>query len=222
MMAVNIHVGCYRMLWLIDGLHIIMLRTRFFFFYSTRDQTREREDPSQYPAGPHPQDETDYIREPEQGMFSPGMGVSTGPAADSRPTISGILLRKGDTQYITVANHAFSDTQVFHPAPHGDKIGDIIKRYPELDIAMVQLTPANSHRFTNNTYFQTEPPKHLAQSSDITPGTWFEVDGMSTGLLSFPCLGKALEKPACPITDIPAAGFFAFGEWCLGRVCCAR
>lgn len=45
-----------------------------FFFYSTRDQTREREDPSQYPAGPHPQDETNYIREPEQGMFSPGMG----------------------------------------------------------------------------------------------------------------------------------------------------
>lgn len=170
-----------------------------------RDQTREREDPSQYPAGLLPQDATNYIHEPEWGMLSPGMRVSTAPAADSRPTTSGILLRKGGTQCITVASHAFPDTQeVFHPAPHCDKIGDIIKRHPELDTAMVQLTPANSHRLTNNTYFQAEPSRRLALSSDITPGTWFEADGMNTGLLSFLCLGKALEKPARPITDIPA------------------
>jgi hypothetical protein len=41
---------------------------------------------------------------------------------------------------VSVANHGFlPGDEVFHPTANDDKIGDIVDRYPELDIAMVQL-----------------------------------------------------------------------------------
>ena len=181
------------------------------FLSSMRDHTRERIlNPSQYlpgpPIGPLPQDATNYINEPDWGILSPGMRVSTGCAADSGfcadavlSTTSGILLRKGATCYVTVANRGFPDTQeVFHPAPYGDKIGDIENRYPELDIAMVRLTPANSGRYTNRTYFQAKAPRRLAETVDMAPGSWCEVDGMSTGMLSLLYSGRAMEEPVKP------------------------
>lgn len=181
------------------------------FLNSMRSHTHERIlDPAQYfpgPAiGPLPQDATDYINEPGWGILSPGMRISTGYAAESGifaetnlSTTSGILLRKGASCCITVANHGFPDLQrVFHPAPYGNQIGDIIDRYPELDIAMVQLTPANFSRYTNNAYFQAEPPRRFAENADMVPGSWFEMDGMSTGMLSLMYSGTALEKPIRP------------------------
>jgi hypothetical protein len=100
---------------------------------------------------------------------------------------------------ITVANHGFlAGDEVFHPAPDGDKTGDVVDRYSELDIAMVQLTPANFSRFSNQTYFQAEPPKRLGDTSNLPFGAWFEVDGMSTGMLSFQSLGKSWELPVRP------------------------
>jgi len=139
------------------------------FFSSMRDHTRERLlDPSQCLPGP-----------------------LIGPAVQS--TTCGILLRKRATRYVSVANHGFLATnEVFHPAYDGDKIGEIAYRYPELDIAMVQLTPANSSRFS------TEPPKRLVETYDLAPGTWFEVDGMSTGLLSFLFMSNSFENPVRP------------------------
>ena len=111
-------------------------------------------------------------------------------------TTSGIILRKGENCYSTVANHGFPNTEdVFHPYPSGEKIGHIADRYPELDIAMVQLTPASSDRYTNRVYFQAEAPRRLAEVSDMVPGSWFEVDGMSTGLLSLLYCGRSMERP---------------------------
>lgn len=98
-----------------------------------------------------------------------------------------------------MANRGFPDTQeVFHPTPYGDKIGDIGNRYPELDIAMVRLTPANSGRYTNRTYFQAEAPRRLTETVDMAPGSWCEVDGMSTGMLSLLYSGRAMEEPVRP------------------------
>ena len=101
---------------------------------------------------------------------------------------------------VTVANHGFraGNEEVFHPSADGDKIGDIVDRYPELDIAMVQLTPANFSRFSNQTYFQAEPPKRLIEAPNPSWGTWFEVDGMSTGMLSFLHLRVSIERPVRP------------------------
>lgn len=130
------------------------------------------------------------------------MRVLTGYAADSgvySSTTSGILPRKGSSRYIIVSNHRSRRTQqVHHPAPYGDKIGDIVERYPELDVAVMQLTPANFGRYTNQTYFQAQAPRRLAEMTDIAPGTWFEVDGVSTGMLSLMYFGNSMEKPVRP------------------------
>lgn len=177
------------------------------FFNSMRDDTRDRlVDPGQYLPGPLPQDGTNYLREPSWGILSPGVRVSTGHATGSGTyadaaqfTTCGIHLRKGATEYVSVANQGFqTGNEVFHPGPHGDKIGDIVNRYPELDIAIVQLTPAHSGRFTNKSYFQAEAPKRLIEKCDLVRGTWFEVDGMSTGLISFQYLIDAWGKPFRP------------------------
>lgn len=61
---------------------------------------------------------------------------------------------------------------------------------------MVRLTPANSDRYTNMAYFQAEAPRRLAEVRDMVPGRWFEVDGISTGLLSLLYCGRSMERPA--------------------------
>lgn len=176
------------------------------FFSSMKNHARERLlDPSRYLTGigPLPQDGTNYLREHSWGLLSPGVRVSTSPttysgtyANEVQSTTCGVLLRKGATECISVANHGFPErTEVFHPGCDGDKIGDIVHRYPELDIAMVQPTPSNSNRFSNGTYFQAEPPKRLAERCDLVRETWFEVDGMSTGLLSFQYIADSVEEP---------------------------
>jgi hypothetical protein len=181
------------------------------FFQSMRDHTRERLlDPSHHlpglGIGPLPQDGNNYLRDPGWGVLNPGVRVSTGSATGSgtyanaiQSTTCGILLRKGPSMFVSVANHGFlAGDKVFHPAADGDKIGDIVDRYPELDIAMVRLTPAHSNRFLNQSYFQAEPPKRLIERCDIPKGAWFEVDGMSTGMLTFSYLTDSMEHPVRP------------------------
>jgi hypothetical protein len=98
--------------------------------------------------------------------------------------------------YVSAANRGYlASNEVFHPAADGDKIGDIVNRYPELDIAMVQLTPAHFSHFSNQTYFQAESPNRLADTSNLAKGTWFEVDRMSTGMLSFQYPVDSFERP---------------------------
>jgi hypothetical protein len=192
------------------GLWISYHHDSIPFFESMKDHTREQLlNPNQYLPepliGPLPQDGTNYLREPLWRILNPGVRVSTGLATgsgtytDVQSTTCGILLRKGASMRVSVANYGFlAGDEVFHPTADGDKIGDIIDRYPELDIAMVQLTPAHFSHFSNQTYFQAEPPKRLADTSNLVLGTWFEVDGMSTGMLSFQYQINSWECPVQP------------------------
>ncbi|KAK2742333.1 hypothetical protein FQN57_005421 [Myotisia sp. PD_48] len=136
-------------------------------------------------------------------------------------------------------------SEVSHPDSDGDKVEEIIDRYPELDVAMVRplyflltewvaataiqyglkglmkgwialksngstaglcmraLTPTNANQSTNSLYFEAEPPKQLTECRELVPGSQFEVDAMSTGLLSFLYLGVTMEDrirpPATPL-----------------------
>lgn len=125
------------------------------FFSTMKDHRRERLlDPGRYlpgpTIGPLPQDGTNYLREPSWRILSPGVRLPTGSATSSgtyadavQSTTCGILLRKGTSKRVSVANHGvLASNDVFHPAADGDKIGEIVNRYPELDNALVQLTPA--------------------------------------------------------------------------------
>ena len=93
--------------------------------------------------------------------------------------------------------------QVYHPSCTGDKVGDIVNRYPELDVAMIQLTPSTSTRFQNNTYFQATAPNRLVDSKTIQFGSFFEVDAMSTGLVELMFEMVTMEKPVRPLGHPP-------------------
>jgi hypothetical protein len=178
------------------------------FFKSMSTRTRERLiDPARYVplGGPLPQDNTNYLV--EWSKLTPGMRASRGPNNDegsyagiASPTTSGIQLRKGTTTCVTVANRGFPNTdEVFDPDIYGDKIGGIVDRYPETGIAMVKLTPLHQNRYDNSTYFQAEPPKRLIEQGGHTFGSWYEVDGMSTGLISLQQIGFCKISPSRPL-----------------------
>ncbi|KAJ5516580.1 hypothetical protein N7527_008140 [Penicillium freii] len=97
-------------------------------------------------------------------------------------------------------NHVFlSSEEVYHPFVNGgDLIGEVVDARPELDIALVKLTPAASSNFTNSCYFQAEPPTRLLEMSQISQGSWNEVDGMSSGLFSMMNIGTQAMKPKHP------------------------
>ncbi|CAI7614785.1 unnamed protein product [Penicillium viridicatum] len=89
--------------------------------------------------------------------------------------------------------------EVYHPFVNGgDLIGEIVDARPELDIALVKLTPAASSNFTNSCYFQAEPPTRLLEMSQISQDSWNEVDGMSSGLFSMMNIGTQAMKPKRP------------------------
>lgn len=160
---------------------------------------------------PPPQDDTNYLQTPDWNILCPGIRVSAGhigsserSAGSSISTTCGIQLRKNDDSCVTVANHGFiGETEVFHPSPNGDKIGTIVDRYPELDIAMVKLAPVSPTRFTNKTYFEAEPPRRLVEVEQMPAQTWYEIDSMSTGLMQFLYIGSFWEKPLRPIGHPP-------------------
>lgn len=200
------------------------------FFNSIRHYGRERvlNPPNSLGTTSPPQDDTNYLREPAWQGLSPGVKISTGVAAnngmfaDATPcSTSGVLIKKGLSKFVTVANHRFSDTdEVFHPDHTGDEIGDIVDRYPELDIAMLKLTPANEARFTNSVYFEAEPPRRLVECKDLEWGAYFEVDAMNTGLISFLYIEHSFERPVRPPGHPPIPvnqwtqikGFQSFGS----------
>lgn len=91
------------------------------------------------------------------GIFAHATGSST----------SGVLIQKGTSKYLTVASYGFPNTdEVFHPGHTGEKIGDMVDWYPELDLAMVKFTPAND-RFANFKYPSTESPRRLVEGQDL-------------------------------------------------------
>ncbi|KAJ5419875.1 uncharacterized protein N7487_003425 [Penicillium crustosum] len=141
-----------------------------------------------------------------------GLGLSGAPAEfTNAATTCGIKIRNlAGEEMLTVANHDFlSSKEVYHPFVNGDLVGDIIDTRPELDIALVKLTPAASSSFTNSCYFQAEPPTRLLEMSQISQGSWSEVDGVSSGLFSMMNIGIQTMQPKRP------AGHpeIEFSEW---------
>ncbi|KAI2790874.1 hypothetical protein POX_c03725 [Penicillium oxalicum] len=65
----------------------------------------------------------------------------------------------------------------------------------QFDIALVKLHPAASARFTNECNFQAKPPRSLRLGDLMEAGSWSEVDGMSSGLISMITVGRYFEKP---------------------------
>ena len=198
------------------------------FIASTQNLARQRsQDPALYlpgpPIGPLPQDGTNYLSEPHFAKLCPGVQVSSGHWTETgeytdviASTTCGIHLRKGTQNYVTVANHGFlSSIDVYHPHCDADsvRIGQIVDRYPELDIAMVRLTPGHLPRFTNDPYFEAEAPKSLLKGG-VGNDTWFEVDSMSTGLITLYHEGFHHRRPIRP----PGSPEVSFDQWSFDRI----
>jgi hypothetical protein len=152
--------------------------------------------------GPISQDDQNYLR---QGSYlSPGCRIECGrgaPGSQSQDintaSSAGVKLRKSTgEEVLTVTHHGFLiSTEVFHPFADGDKIGDVINTRPDLDVALVKLTPIASKNFCNTCYFQAETPQRLLEGYQIEEGSWFEVDGMSSGLVSLLAYGERYMAP---------------------------
>ena len=64
---------------------------------------------------------------------------------------------------------------MYHPSPHGTKIGTIVARYKTLDLALMELEP--HVRFTNVNYFAATPPQRLRSIWSIKAGDMNSADG---------------------------------------------
>lgn len=131
-------------------------------------------------------DQSHYLQQiPFQ--LSPGVCLSTTyiispglPASQWCTTTSGVLLQNGTERRMTAANQGFQDSaEVYHPNPQGQRIGQIMERLGDLNIALIGVDP--SILFRNERYFEAPSPKSLAQVDEILSGEWFTVDGISTG-----------------------------------------
>ncbi|PVH89556.1 hypothetical protein DL98DRAFT_579347 [Cadophora sp. DSE1049] len=128
-----------------------------------------------------PEDNTNYLT--SRRKLNPGVRVEGNRMATS----CGVLIRKGSQIRLTGANHGFLDTeQVWHPNKDGFLIGTIQERYPEEDWSLIMHI--RNLPFTNSEYFAAEAPTYLLAGDDCGDG-WYEVDGMSTGVVQMMCIG---------------------------------
>lgn len=121
--------------------------------------------------------------------LTPGVRVS----GRSKSGTSGVVIVNKVTgaRRITVANHVFDDTSdVFHPVTlPGCHIGVIKERYPDLDVALVELD--EDVAYSNNTYFTADIPRRLTTAnslhhqalapSDRSAMSWYSFDSPFTG-----------------------------------------
>lgn len=86
----------------------------------------------------------------------------------------------GAERRITAANHGFPDGQdVYHSHPLGRRIGQMVTRQLDWDIALVQPDP--SIAFASTRYFEALSAQRLTPVKELLYGDWFEVEGISTG-----------------------------------------
>ncbi|KAF8455529.1 hypothetical protein BGX38DRAFT_1167345 [Terfezia claveryi] len=149
-------------------------------------------------------------------ILSPGVAVSSSPLSTTtegyadvwRSTTAGIALRNGHQRRVTLANHGFQESlDVYHPSPHGAKIGTIVARYEPLDLALMELEP--HVRFTNGNYFAATPPKRLCSIWSIKAGDVYSADGFSTGVVDCVARSRSLFRPANNLQDYPVL----YREW---------
>ena len=156
-----------------------------------------------------PSDTTEDITNYQQACqtLCPGVRVESGVTARNggyldatMSSTAGALLRSSEGQRTTVSNHGFLESdEVFHPSSRhgGTCIGRITERFEALDIALVQLFP--SANFTNNEYFEAEPPKRLLRHDQVPNNTWCTVDSMATGLVFLRTNGVRISFPPRPV-----------------------
>ncbi|KAJ5081372.1 hypothetical protein NUU61_009636 [Penicillium alfredii] len=179
------------------------------FYKAMKDHTRVRAiDPQQYTNNNDqtlPQDDTNYL---QRSSLTPGCRLECGfglPGSMNEfvtcATSSGVKIRNArGEQALTVAYHGFLKSKdVYHPRTNTDQIGHVLDALPELDVGLVSLTPAASARFTNNCYFQAQPPRMFLEGDQINQGAWSEVDGMSSGLVSLMAYGSMFMEPMRPL-----------------------
>lgn len=138
------------------------------------------------------------------GGLGPGVCVSSASFKDNdgnvlfKNSTAGILLQDNSgAKRLTVSHHCFlDDNRVFHPSPLGPQIGRIDERYESRDIALAELYP--SLHFTNDNHFDTERPRRLLRSTEVVSGSWFRVDGMSTGAVFLEAVGISLRVSPWP------------------------
>jgi hypothetical protein len=201
------------------------------FFGAMKDLGRERRlNPADFPipeTGPLPEDCTNYLLGTD-ALFTPGVRIASGRGEPetshenaSFATTSGVWLRNMSGEYfMTVANHGFlSSREVYHPSEveNAMKIGDVAKSYPELDVAFVKLEPRVAEKVTNSVYFQAEPPKRLVNGDEIEQGSWSEVDGMSSGLVSLMSQGCVDYRPPRP-SGHPEISFSQWRTWTISMI----
>jgi hypothetical protein len=141
------------------------------------------------------EDQTDY----RAFGLSPGVKV----VGKSLATSSGVLVENpAGIQRLTLANHRFLDTdEVYHPDVFESyRLGTIDLRFPLMDIALCQVTSPIA--YANHTYFEANPPQQLVTTEfideNVTTASWFEAEGMSSGLVSLLYSGPAIGYPKLP------------------------
>ncbi|EFR03719.1 hypothetical protein MGYG_06716 [Nannizzia gypsea CBS 118893] len=148
-------------------------------------------------------DMTNYLST-ELHSLCPGVRVESGTTSRhggyldlTMATTAGVLLRScSEGQRLTVSNHGFPHSDdVYHPSssPDGLCIGQITERFMALDVALVQLHPSTS--FTNDEYFESQPPKRLVRSNEVPLNTWCTLDGMASGLIFLRVAGIQVVPP---------------------------
>lgn len=133
------------------------------------------------------EDNTDYLA---RGQLGPGVRVESSVATDigpyarfSRATTAGVLLRNtSGLERVTVACHGFPEANaVYHPTNAQHCIGEVHERMQADDLGLVKLAP--SAKFSNESYFQAQPPKRLLQYNELQQGEWYAADGIPTGII---------------------------------------
>lgn len=173
------------------------------FFEDMKDHARVRAiDPQQHGATDSlPQDTTNYLLD---SLLTPGCRVECGfgdpgsvNVSCSYATTCGVKIRNSRGEdAVTVANQGFLySTDVYHPHTDGTKIGDIIDRRPEIGVGLLGLAPKIAAKFTNGCYFQATPPSRLLEGDEIMQGSWSEMDGMSSGLITMMAYARIYQSP---------------------------
>ena len=98
---------------------------------------------------------------------------------------------------MTISNKAFDNyNSVSHPLnDRARQFGIIEERYQDLKIALVRLAPEVQEKTSNRSYFQAEVPKYNITGDSVVQGSWYEVGGMSTGLMTLYNIGRTIECP---------------------------
>jgi hypothetical protein len=162
-------------------------------FYKFRSQEQDPDASAlrvQQPSGVL-RDNTNYLAN-HIGLLRPGVMVSTSLSDGSwtSTTLGILVVDRSGTPFITVADHVFNDDgEVWHPDPSGTLIGKIMHRFPDSDIALVQLE--KNIKFDNKTFGNVDNPEGTVPSRIATTSLFFDNIDMNNPFSGY-CVGQIL------------------------------